>query len=63
MRGEVVVQGRSDHDDLWPYAGDSKDDGATSVVNVTVHDSQEFVGVLRMMLSRGLDVTRAELDR
>jgi hypothetical protein len=39
------------------------DHGATSVVDVTVHDSQEFVGVLRMMLSRGLDVTRAELDR
>ena len=48
---------------LWPYADGAEDDGGTSVVDVTVHDSQEFVVVLRTMLSRGLDVTRAELDR
>jgi len=63
MRGRVVVQGGDQQMNLWPYADGAEDDGGTSVVDVTVHDSQEFVVVLRTMLSRGLDVTRAELDR
>jgi hypothetical protein len=61
MRAEVVVQGDVDHADLWPYAVGSERDGDRAVLTLDVHDSREFLGVLETLVTRGLEVDRAQL--
>jgi hypothetical protein len=61
VRAEVVVLGDVDKVDLWPYCEVVERNGPASVLAVRVHDSQEFVLVLRSLLEHGLEVTKAHL--
>ena len=61
MRAMVALLGDLDNVDLWPYSEVMARSGDATVLTVSVHDSQELVGVLRGLLARGLEVTRAHL--
>ena len=61
MRAVVVVRGVVDDRDIWPYAVLSESDGERTTLTVTVHDSQELVGVLSSLAALGLDVTSTHL--
>jgi hypothetical protein len=61
VRAEVLVQGDVDHAALWPYAIDAQREGATSRLTLEVHDSQEFLAVLQTLVTRGIDVNRAQV--
>ena len=61
MRAVVVVRGDVDERDIWPYAVMSESDGERTTLTVTVHDSQELVGVLSGLAALGLDVTSTHL--
>jgi hypothetical protein len=61
MRAVVVVRGAVDERDIWPYAVMSESDGERTTLTVTVHDSQELVGVLSSLAALGLDVTSTQL--
>ena len=62
VAAEVEVDGDADHVDFRPYAVRSQRNGATSVLTFDVHDSHEFVRVLRAVVSHGLHITRAQLS-
>ena len=62
MKAVVVVRGEGDHLEPWPYGPGPEPNGAEAVVSLQVQDSQEFVDVLRTLMGRGLEVTRAELS-
>ncbi len=61
MRAVVVVRGAVDERDIWPYAVMSESDGERTTLTVTVHDSQELVGVLSSLAALGLNVTSTQL--
>ena len=61
MRAVVVVRGAVDDRDIWPYAVLSESDGERTTLTVTVHDSQELVGVLSSLTALGLDVISTHL--
>jgi hypothetical protein len=61
MRTVVVVRGAVDERDLWPYASLSESGGGRSTLTVTVHDSQELVGVLSSLTALGLEVISTHL--
>jgi hypothetical protein len=61
MRAVVVVRGAVDDRDIWPYAVLSESDGERTTLTVTVHDSQELVGVLSSLAALGLDVSSTRL--
>ena len=61
MRAEVVVRGMLDQVDLWPYAIDSECRGTTTVVTLEIHDRQEFLGVLERLVTRGIEVSQAQM--
>ena len=61
MRAIVVVAGDVDERDVWPYAVWSDSDGTSTTLTVTVHDSQELVGVLAALTALGLEVTSTRL--
>jgi hypothetical protein len=61
MRAEVVVQGMLPQADLWPYAIDSERHGATTVVTLEIHDRQEFLAVLETLVTRGVEVSQAQV--
>ena len=50
-----------DDRDIWPYAVLSESDGERTTLTVTVHDSQELVGVLSSLAALGLDVSSTRL--
>jgi hypothetical protein len=61
MRTVVVVRGAVDERDLWPYASLSASAGGRSTLTVTVHDTQELVGVLAGLTALGLEVISTHL--
>ena len=61
MRAEVVVRGMLDQVDLWPYAIDSECHGATTLFTLEIHDRQEFLGVLERLVTRGVEVSQAQM--
>ena len=61
MRAVVVVRGDVDERDIWPYAVMSESDGERTTLTVTVHDSQELVGVLSGLAALGLEVISTHL--
>ena len=50
-----------DQVDLWPYAIDSECRGTTTVVTLEIHDRQEFLGVLERLVTRGVEVSQAQM--
>jgi hypothetical protein len=63
MRAVVVVRGVVDERDVWPYASCSESDGQRTTLSVTVHDSQELVGVISTLTALGLEVVSTRLTR
>ncbi|WP_404387091.1 hypothetical protein [Humibacillus xanthopallidus] len=61
MRAVVVVRGDVDERDIWPYAVMSESAGGRTTLTVTVHDSQELVGVLSSLAALGLEVISTHL--
>jgi hypothetical protein len=61
MRAVVVVRGVVDERDVWPYASCSESDGERTTLSVTVHDSQELVGVISTLTALGLEVVSTRL--
>jgi hypothetical protein len=61
MRAEVVVRGMLDQVDLWPYAIDSECHGPTTVFTLEIHDRQEFLGVLERLVTRGVEISQAQV--
>ena len=61
MRAEVVVQGMLPQADLWPYAIDSERHGASTLLTLEIHDRQEFLTVLETLVTRGIDVSQAQV--
>ena len=61
MRAVVVVRGVVDERDVWPYASLSESDGERTTLSVTVHDSQELVGVISTLTALGLEVVSTRL--
>jgi hypothetical protein len=61
MRAVVVVRGVVDERDVWPYAAWAESDGERTTLAVTVHDSQELVGVLSTLTALGLEVVSTHL--
>jgi hypothetical protein len=61
MRAVVVVRGVIDERDVWPYASCAESDGERTTLDVTVHDSQELVGVLSTLTALGLEVVSTHL--
>ncbi len=50
-----------DQVDLWPYAIDSECHGATTVFTLEIRDRQEFLGVLETLVTRGVEVSQAQV--
>ena len=63
MRAVVVVRGVVDERDVWPYASCSESDGVRTTLSVTVHDSQELVGVISTLTALGLEVVSTRLGQ
>jgi hypothetical protein len=61
MRAVVVVRGVVDERDIWPYASFSESDGERTTLSVSVHDSQELVGVISTLTALGLEVVSTHL--
>jgi hypothetical protein len=61
MQAVVVVRGVVDERDVWPYASCSESDGERTTLSVTVHDSQELVGVISTLTALGLEVVSTRL--
>jgi hypothetical protein len=61
MRAVVVVRGVVDERDVWPYASFSESDGERTTLSVSVHDSQELVGVISTLTALGLEVVSTRL--
>lgn len=61
MRAVVVVRGEVDERDVWPYASCSGSAGGQTTLSVTVHDSQELVGVISTLTALGLEVVSTRL--
>ena len=61
MHAVVVVRGVVDERDLWPYGSLAESDGERTTLSVTVHDSQELVGVLSTLTALGLEVISTHL--
>jgi hypothetical protein len=61
MRAVVVVRGVVDERDVWPYASFSESDGERTTLSVSVHDSQELVGVISTLTALGLEVVSTHL--
>jgi hypothetical protein len=61
VRAVVVVRGVVDERDVWPYASCSESDGERTTLSVTVHDSQELVGVISTLTALGLEVVSTRL--
>jgi hypothetical protein len=61
MRAVIVVHGVVDERDVWPYAMVQESDEQRTTLAVTVHDTQELVGVLSSMTAMGLEVISTHL--
>ncbi|GAA2165716.1 hypothetical protein GCM10009826_41000 [Humibacillus xanthopallidus] len=55
------MRGMVDERDVWPYASFSESDGERTTLSVTVHDSQELVGVISTLTALGLEVVSTHL--
>jgi hypothetical protein len=62
MRARVAIHGQLDCEDFWHYSATCEPSDTGSMLSLRVRDSQEFVGVLRAILLRGVVITHAVLE-